>query len=327
MKEHEIRPKELLEKYIELGLQDAKKYFSNAVRREMPCVACGSQSTVFDFEKYNFAYDLCNDCGTLYQTPRPSIDAFELFYRYSKSSRFWSEIFFPAVAEKRRKKIFKPRAKRLTSICKQKDLEVTKMIDVGAGYGIFLDEWRKINPDSEAVAVEPMSSLANECRKKGFFVVEEIAEQVSDLNGFADLVVCFEVLEHVFDPLDFVRVLKKMTRPGGYVFISTLCIDGFDLQILWEKSSQISPPHHINFLSLNGFKSLFERAGLTNIQLTTPGQLDVDIVRNNLNYISENSTCYKFLNKILNDKIIANKFQKYLAENQLSSHVWVIGKK
>ena len=32
MKEHEIRPKELLEKYIELGLQDAKKYFSNSVR-------------------------------------------------------------------------------------------------------------------------------------------------------------------------------------------------------------------------------------------------------------------------------------------------------
>ena len=54
--------------------------------------------------------------------------------------------------------------------------------------------------------------------------------------------------------------------------------DGFDLQMLWEKSSQISPPHHINFLSLNGFRSLFNRAGLKNIQLTTPGQLDVDIL-------------------------------------------------
>ena len=83
------------------------------------------------------------------------------------------------------------------------------MIDVGAGYGIFLDEQRKINPESEAIAVEPMSSQANECLKKGFFVVEEIAEQATDLNDFADLAVCFEVLGHMFDPLDFIRGLKK----------------------------------------------------------------------------------------------------------------------
>jgi SAM-dependent methyltransferase len=215
----------------------------------------------------------------------------------------------------------------LTTTCKEIDLDVTKIIDVGAGYGIFLDEWKKLNPKSEVIAVEPMSSLANECRRKGFTVVEAIAEKVTDLNDFADLVVCFEVLEHVFDPLDFIRVLKKMTRPGGYVFISTLCIDGFDLQMLWEKSSQISPPHHINFLSLNGFRSLFDRAGLKNIQLTTPGQLDVDIVRNNVKSISNNTNSYKFINKIINDEIIAENFQNFLAKNQLSSHVWVFGEK
>ena len=68
-------------------------------------------------------------------------------------------------------------------------------------------------------------------------------------------------------------------------------------------------------------------AGLTNIQLTTPGQLDVDIVRNNVKSISDNSTSYKFLDKIINDEVIAEKFQKFLAENQLSSHVWALGKK
>ena len=118
-----------------------------------------------------------------------------------------------------------------------------------------------------------------------------------------------------------------MTRSGGYVFISTLCIDGFDLQMLWEKSSQISPPHHINFLSLNGFRSLFDRAGLKNIQLTTPWQLDVDIVRNNVKSISNKTNIYKFLNKIINDEIIAENFQNFLAKNQLSSHVWVFGEK
>ena len=97
----------------------------------------------------------------------------------------------------------------MTTTCKEIDLDVTKIIDVGADYGIFLDEWKKLNPESEVIAVEPMSSLANECRRKGFSVVESIAEKVTNLNDFANLVVCFEVLEHVFDPLDFIRVLKK----------------------------------------------------------------------------------------------------------------------
>ena len=70
-----------------------------------------------------------------------------------------------------------------------------------------------------------------------------------------------------------------MTRTGGYLFISTLCIDGFDLQLLWDNSSQISPPHHINFLSIKGFQLLFERAGISDISITTPGELDVEIVK------------------------------------------------
>jgi hypothetical protein len=157
-------------------VQDAEKYFSNDFRKKLPCVACGSTKTVCDFEKYNFTYDLCSECGTLYQTPRPSIDTFELFYHHSNSSKYWAEVFFPSVAEKRREQIFQPRAERLTTTCKEIDLGVTKIIDVGAGYGIFLDEWKKLNPESEVIAVEPMSSLANECRRKGFSVAEAIAE-------------------------------------------------------------------------------------------------------------------------------------------------------
>ncbi len=46
MKEYEIRPQELLEKYIELSVQDAEKYFSNDVRKKLPCVACEKELTI-----------------------------------------------------------------------------------------------------------------------------------------------------------------------------------------------------------------------------------------------------------------------------------------
>jgi SAM-dependent methyltransferase len=338
MKEHEIRPEALLNRYIELSAEDAVKCFGNEVRMKVACVACGGTQSNYQFSKNDFAYVKCMDCSTLFQSPRPPLSAFEAFYRQSESSRYWAEVFSPAVAEIRREKIFRPRVERLIRLCGEKNICVERMVDVGAGFGVFLDEWRKCSPQKQVVAVEPSASLANECRSKGFEVLEEIVENIVGHDNSADLVTCFEVLEHAYDPLNFLRALKRLARPGGYVFISTLCIDGFDLQVLWEKSNQIFPPHHINFLSLDGFEKLFQRAGLTDISVTTPGQLDVDIVRNACkhdpellegqhflsNLLADKSSatafqnCHDFLNSLLADSSSATAFQRFLVEQGMS---------
>ena len=119
----------------------------------------------------------------------------------------------------------------------------------------------------------------------------------------------------------------RLAKPDGLIFVSTLSIDGFDLQVLWDESSQIYSPSHINFPTVKGFKELFRRAGLVKIWVTTPGKLDVDIFRNaslkDPNLLKDN----RFLQHMIADESTADAFQKFLSENQLSSHAWVIGKK
>jgi len=327
MKEQEIRPEALLNRYLELSARDAIACFGNAPRIELACMGCGGGKFTAQFEKSGFAYVQCADCGTLFQNPRPPIAAFEAFYRDSESSRYWAEVFFPAVAEVRREKIFRPRVDQLARLCAQRGLGVDRLIDVGAGYGIFLDEWRRRFARANLLAVEPSTSLAKECRTKGFAVVEDIVENVMGHDNSADLVTCFEVLEHVYNPLDFVSVLKRLARPGGHVFVSSLGIDGFDLQVLWEKSGQISPPHHINFLSVQGFERLFQRAGLTDITVLTPGQLDVDIVRNAARREPALLSGQRFLSSLLADERKAAAFQRFLSDQRMSSHVWAMGRK
>jgi len=325
MKEKDIRPKDLYKKYVELCIKDTKKCFNDDHRIDLPCVACSSNNVSCSFEKDEFSYYECKNCFSLYQNPRPTLSAFEAFYRNSESSNYWAEVFFPATLETRRDQIFKPRVQRLISITKEMGVEINKLIDVGAGFGIFLEEWQKVNSDTELIAIEPSTFMAKECRDKGFKTEENIVEDVSNYHKYADLVVCFEVLEHVYDPLSFIKHLKKLVRPGGLVFVSTLSIDGFDLQILGEKSSQISPPHHINFLSIEGFKNLFKQAGLDDINVTTPGKLDVDIVRN---AVKENTVEINndFLSKLIFNENYSSLFQNFLVENSLSSHAWIIGK-
>ncbi len=327
MKEHEIRPEKLIKKYLELSMQDAKKFFADAVRVDVDCVGCGSTQFIHQFDKDGFSYVLCEDCASLYQSPRPSIDDFKNFYTESESSRFCADVFFPAVAEVRREKIFRPRVKRLAALCAEKGVLINNLIDVGAGYGLFLDEWKCQFPNLQLTAVEPSVSMANKCREKGFNVLEDIVENVTINESSFDLVTCFEVLEHVYEPFNFIQALKKFVQPGGYVAISTLSIDGFDLQLLWDKSSQITPPHHINFLSIQGFEKLFERAGFDDIDVFTPGELDVDIIinarKNDPSLLRDN----RFLQNLISDEKSAIAFQKFLTEQRLSSHVWVLARK
>lgn len=327
MKEHDIRPQALLNRYLELCAEDATRHFSGDTRNPVACVACGGTSAAHEFDKQGFGYVRCVTCDTLYQNPRPQPQALEFFYRDSASSNYWAEVFFPAVAEVRRDAIFRPRVERLAELCEKSGIDVNTLVDIGAGYGIFLDEWRRRFPGVHAIAVEPSAALAQECRNKDIVVIEEIAENAAAIEGTADLVTCFEVLEHVYDPLRFLSALVAIARPGGYVFVTTMTIDGFDLRVLGEQSSQISPPHHINFMSLNGIERLFQRAGLENVSISTPGRLDVDIVRNALMRDPHLLEGQSFLRSLLENDKVAGAFQRFLADHRLSSHVWAIGRK
>jgi SAM-dependent methyltransferase len=327
MKEADIRPQALLERYLELSALDAEACFATAPRVSLPCVACGGERQTLQFEKNGFPYSRCEDCGTLFQCPRPPLASFEAFYRDSVSSRYWAEEFFPAVAEARREKMFVPRVERLARLCGDRHIPVACVAEVGAGYGIFLEEWRRRFPDTRALAIEPGAALARTCRAKGFEVVEDIVEHVEGYDGVADLVACFEVLEHTYSPLTFVERLARLARPGGAVCISTLGVDGFDIQVLWDRSNAIFPPHHINFLSVKGFERLFARAGLVDVEVITPGVLDIDIVRNAFRRDPSLLNGQRFVRHLVEDERRGAEFQRFLSANQLSSHTWVIATK
>ena len=69
------------------------------------------------------------------------------------------------------------------------------------------------------------------------------------------------------------------------------------------------------------------RAGLEDIKVTTPGQLDVDIVRNAAERDPGILTGHPFLRSVLAREGTPGRFQEFLSENRLSSHAWITGRK
>lgn len=328
MKESDIRPAEIFQKYLELCAVDAKKYFEKSARTPINCPACNGSDIKNAFVKNGFGYVLCKRCATLYQSPRPKKDDFDRFYKDSPSSKYWAHTFFPSVAEARRKHLFRPKVNEIMALCNKSNFTPYVIADIGAGFGIFLEEWRHQNPDAKLIAIEPNPDMANICRKKSISVAECFAEDAKKLYEQIDLAIAFEVIEHVYDPLSFCKSLGKLLLPGGRLLLTGLTVDGFDIQVLWKNSKSISPPHHLNFMSIVGFEHLMKRAGLSIVKIFTPGKLDVDIVKNNILETSESQGQQRFIyNMLQKDTLTQKNFQKFLRQNQLSSHCWVWAKK
>ena len=328
MKEYEIRPADLFTKYLELSAADAITYFSSSQREDVPCPACDNNIVQPTFEKWGFGYVLCEECGTLYQSPRPPLSDFEKFYQESPSSLYWAETFFPAVAEARREHLFRPKMKEIAQLCRDDGFFPEVLADIGAGYGLFLEEWRKSFPATELIAVEPNPSFAEVCRSKNLSVAECFAERAAYLTGKVDLVVALEVIEHVHDLMKFCCALSDLLREGGRILLTGLTVDGFDIQVLWKKSKSISPPHHINFVSISGFEHLLTRAGFKGIRIFTPGKLDVDIVKNAAAEKLDWVAGQRFISHLLGrNDIVLQAFQRFLSEYQLSSHCWIWAEK
>jgi SAM-dependent methyltransferase len=329
MKEFEIRPRKLFSEYLELSKRDIDVFFSDHTSfKNINCPGCMSDNTEISFTKHGFTYKKCTKCSTLFASPRPSSEMISDFYRRSESSKFWAEHFYPETADARREMIFKPRAEIINTLLSELNIpEPRSIVDVGAGYGIFLEEIRKYEFFKEVIAIEPNKDLAECCRKKGITVFENAVEDIKDDELKASVVCSFEVFEHLYDPDNFIMSMKKLLKPGGILLFTTLTYSGFDLLVLGKNSKSISPPHHINFLTIEGIRALINRCGLTEILIETPGKLDIDIVKNMYEEIPD-LKLPEFIEYLIKnrDAKTHNEFQQFLQKNNLSSHIRVIAR-
>ena len=322
IKESDIRPPALFQRYLELVDVEGQALAARAdAFVTIGCPGCGAGSGKPDISKSGFQYCICPDCESLFVSPRPTRAEITAYYQTAPSVKFWSTHFFRETREARRERMFRPRAELVGALADRLGLSRATLVDIGSGYGIFLEEVRKLGAFARVVGVEPEPDMAALSQSNGFEIVRKPIEAMGERELQADVATAFEVLEHVFDPLDFLRGARRVLRPGGVLMLTTQTVDGFDIQVLWERSKSLAPPQHINLLSRAGMRALAERAGLRLEELSTPGVLDVDIVRNAAAE-ADAPTLPRFVRTLLGQpEATRAAFQTFLREHGLSSHM------
>jgi 2-polyprenyl-3-methyl-5-hydroxy-6-metoxy-1,4-benzoquinol methylase len=325
-REHEIRPAEMVDEEKRRGTIDTQRLLARRSEFvDVACPACAGQSRTQRFEKDTLSYQECTACRTVYISPRPSPDVLHDYYENSEAYAYWNSVIFPSSEFVRRERIFRPRVLRLLELAKKHALTMGTLLEVGGGFGTFAEELNATKMFDRVMVAEPTPQLAATCRARGLEVIEKRIEDIV-LEQPVDVVVSFEVIEHLFDPGAFIASCRQMLRPGGLVVLTCPNIMGFEIEVLGTASPALDAGH-LNYFHPRSLGMLFERNGFKVVESLTPGRLDVDIVRNRV-LGGDFDLRDPFLRRLVIDEFerLGSPFQDFLSSSGLSSNMWVVAR-
>jgi len=142
-------------------------------------------------------------------------------------------------------------------------LPIRTVLDVGCGDGAFLNGARGAGLQTRGIELN--KDAREKATNKGHEVLDSLLQ---DLDGSLqyDLVTAFQVLEHVADPVQFLRLMAKVVRPGGYLAVGVPNHGG--LYRLAPLDPHTWPPHHVTRWTLSHLEQAGSRAGLKVVRKT-----------------------------------------------------------
>jgi len=201
-------------------------------------------------------------------------------------------------------------------------------VEVGAGFGTFAEEMVNMHVFERVIVVEPMPDLAETCRQRDLEVIEKPIERAELPDNTANVVVTFEVIEHLFNPREFVRNCHRILSDKGLFIVTCPNVKGFDVTVLGQISDVVDY-RHLNYFHPSSFCRLLTEHGFEVIETLTPGMLDAELVRKKVLDGVFSLEKQPFLETVLVNEWerIGYNFQQFLADNLLSSHMWVVSRK
>jgi 2-polyprenyl-3-methyl-5-hydroxy-6-metoxy-1,4-benzoquinol methylase len=139
------------------------------------------------------------------------------------------------------------------------DLSGKSLLDVGSGYGFFLDKLR--NSRARRIAGVELSQ-AQRKYSAGELGIETFG-QLDDLSSSDqfDVITVFEVIEHIPTPYEFILELCDHLKVGGSLIVGTDNFVSDVVSVLGDRFPKWIPHEHVSFFTPNSLKAVLAKSG------------------------------------------------------------------
>lgn len=224
---------------------------------------------------------ICRDCGHVQVDPIFTEQEYEEI-----NHKFFTQKYLVGNQENsfNNEKKIKKLEKRLTGHMDS----IKDVLDVGPGEGWSLDYFHKF--DCRYYAVEKVNQFAKHILEKGGMVISSsLSEGGNEYEGFFDLIVCRHVLEHVFEPEQFLKNIYKMLKQEGYLYLALPNAFQVSENKKGYRTSYLRPVHISYFCPENvyrlcqkvGFEKIFEEVDDEIFFLLKKTQAQVNVSHDN----------------------------------------------
>ncbi len=146
-----------------------------------------------------------------------------------------------------------------------------KLLDVGCGDGRFLRHAKEQGFEVWGIDFDK-KSVENVRRNLGIDTVfamslEEFYEYAKEKNLKFDVITFFEVLEHQDKPREFLEMVKRLLKEGGYIAGSVPNGERLSVETEWKCLHGDYPPHHFLRFSKSSLEKALNFAGFKDIEV------------------------------------------------------------
>lgn len=228
------------------------------------CALCDGRLAWPRYRKFGAWIVECVHCGLVSVNPRYPRDV--VWRRYSPD--YFAREYLPSqgiVDGHVDHAHFDSRFTGVRRLLEQERPDKGRLFELGAGAGLFLSSAARHGWQVRGIEL----SAAGAAFARDTLGVEVTAHAIEDLPGDLgtfDAVVLFDVIEHLYDPVDALRRLYAIARPGAVILVSTPNFNALSRTALGRQWSILSPLEHLYYFTEDTLQRALEAAGFSAVR-------------------------------------------------------------
>lgn len=223
------------------------------------CYNCGSNSSEFYFSENGFDLHQCNSCRLIYVINPPKQE--EILASHQQGMHKGSDANLVIEASFQIGKVNYLHS-ILRSMFVMDEIKNKKWLDIGSGTGEFILAIKNFADDNiDILGSEPnldKQRIANKKKINTTFV------DIDNSDDKYDFISMLNVYSHIYDPVNFIKKLRRLLKPNGEIFIETS--DTVNLTAK-QHYKPFYLPDHLSFASEKILKDIFNRNGFRFISI------------------------------------------------------------
>lgn len=234
---------------------------------------CGSDTAKRSFtvrfgEGHTFHYIRCQGCGVFLLYPQPDAPTLHQFYaaeyygvgrrKFARPLARLVDWFQGGRARYIRRHVPHPSASG----------HHPRLLDVGCGNGGFLLQARQLGFHAEGTEWTPESAARAQVHPRIPIHVGDLLELELPRSHF-DAITLWHVFEHLPRPLESLREIRDLLRPGGHLFLSLPNHESTQARRYGRHWFHLDPPRHLFGFGPRSMETLLAAAGFDLLRLHT----------------------------------------------------------